>query len=429
MLSTVKVSIFPKPLSFTVLKKKYKHSIEKFYMDFKERRIPYVKYIENYQTLLEQMGSLTNKFSNCEHIIIIGIGGIVNGTKAIFNALASKAKKEVVFIDNPGYKLFHTLQNHFINHFNAQNDLVILVSKSGTTLETLVQSSFFLNIFSSFLNTKNIVVMTSEAKSSLTNFAVKNNLTTCYLPKDLGGRFSHFYSAYLPLQLCGIDFKKVFDGAKRFISVIEKDFINSKFLHFTLNLCENIKKNKVDNVVFLNYIDRLDALTYFFVQLWDESLGKKYGRNLRFPTCAINALCPREQHAQLQAFLEGKHNKLLFFIAPAENFSTISFEDSYFFNKKFDLTSLLFAQAQGVLGSFLKEKLPIVWTEIGALDEEFVGEFLSFFSLMVILIGYLFNLNPYTQDAVELYKKLTRIYLGLEPSLKKIKLTNKLYQF
>ncbi|MFN7181797.1 MAG: hypothetical protein ACK4NF_03845 [Planctomycetota bacterium] len=417
LLQYVKVKTFPHLNDFEALKNKYKKEIENFYSDLITNSIPYIRYIKEYNNALTTLTKMIKSdFKQFQHIVIIGIGGIVNGTKAIYYTLKDKIKKEIVFIDNTGFSQFEYLQNFLRFHLNPHEDILIFVSKSGETLETLMESSFFLNILPDFLKTKRILIETSEKNKLLDKFATTYDLPVYYLPSDLGGRFSHFYSSLLPLLLCETDVTTIFEGARRFIERVENNFYQSKFLYFVLDLHNTINTKNIASIIVLNYIDKLHFLSDFFVQLWDESLGKCNEKGMRFPVCMINALCPKEQHSQLQAFLEGKHDKIFFFVVPSIHFSSLEISDTFFYNRKFRVSEILNCQGKAVASSFIKESLPIRWFEIEQLNEEFVGEFLTFFTLLVIFTGYLNQLNPYNQNAVELYKNLTRSYLKLTDS-------------
>ncbi len=430
LLDYVNTKIFPAPASFEELKNKYKKQIDAFYFDLKNNLIPYTKYIKEYENAISVADKIIkDKFNSFDHLIIIGIGGIINGTKAIYNILSNNIKKEIIFVDNIGFKQFEYIQNHLKNHLQPNKDILILVSKSGGTLETLLESSFFLYQFSDFLKSKRIIVVTSEKNKPLDNFATTSGLDVYYLPADLGGRFSHFYSSLLPLLLCRSRIDKIFNASKQFLDRVENDFYKSKFLHFVLNLYYEITRTNITNLIILNYIDNLNSLSDFLVQLWDESLGKLNKKGFRFPACMINALCPKEQHSQLQAFLEGKRYKLFFFFVPQNDFDSIEFHDTIFFNRKFKISEVLNAQSKAVASSFIKENLPLYWFEVKELNENFIGEFLTFFTLCIILVGYLDELNPYTQEAVELYKHLTKIFLKLEWDKEEVDLFKTLQEF
>ena len=94
------------PLFFETLKPTYKYSYSK-------------KIISKYK-----------KFSN---IRIIGMGGSVLGAEAIYDFLKKKIKKKLTFVDN---------LNSNANYFQDKNiNLNLIISKSGNTLETIVNAN------------------------------------------------------------------------------------------------------------------------------------------------------------------------------------------------------------------------------------------------------------------------------------------------
>ena len=72
------------------------------------------------------------KFKKFSNIKIIGMGGSTLGTQAIYDFLIKKIKKKVLFIDN-------LQSNPTLNQ--KKNFLNLVVSKSGNTIETIVNAN------------------------------------------------------------------------------------------------------------------------------------------------------------------------------------------------------------------------------------------------------------------------------------------------
>jgi glucose-6-phosphate isomerase len=72
------------------------------------------------------------KYDRFKNIVIVGMGGSILGSKAIYSFLKHKIKKNFIFLDN--------LDNDKINKLdkkkNSNKFLFILISKSGNTNET-----------------------------------------------------------------------------------------------------------------------------------------------------------------------------------------------------------------------------------------------------------------------------------------------------
>ena len=74
------------------------------------------------------------KFKKFKTIVIIGMGGSILGSEAIFNFLSDKIKKEVYFLDDiDEIKILKLKKKIFMNR-----SLFLVISKSGNTIETLV---------------------------------------------------------------------------------------------------------------------------------------------------------------------------------------------------------------------------------------------------------------------------------------------------
>ena len=74
-----------------------------------------------------------NKFRKFKSIAVIGMGGSILGTEAIHNFLGEKIKKKVYF--------FNDLNIENITNFkrkeNLDKTLILIISKSGNTIETI----------------------------------------------------------------------------------------------------------------------------------------------------------------------------------------------------------------------------------------------------------------------------------------------------
>ena len=100
------------------------------------------------------------KFKKFDNYKIIGMGGSVLGSKAIYEFLCHKIKKKFEFIDN--------LKPNIINQNRIkQKTLNIIISKSGNTLETVSNFSTFVR-----KNSSNIFI-TEKKNNYLRNLARK----------------------------------------------------------------------------------------------------------------------------------------------------------------------------------------------------------------------------------------------------------------
>ena len=105
----------------------------------------------------------------------------------------------------------------------------IIISKSGTTPETLSQFGSVINLAreKNILKVlfENSLVVTEFKDSPLYNIAKKNNCKLFEHKKDIGGRYSIFSNvAMIPAILGGLNVKKIHLGALQ--SIEKNNFLN-----------------------------------------------------------------------------------------------------------------------------------------------------------------------------------------------------------
>ena len=319
---------------------------------------------------------------------IIGMGGSILGTKAIFSFLKKKVKKKIIFFDNllPKFKLN-----------NEKKILNLIVSKSGNTLETISNVNNLIkknqkNIFITENNTSYLRMLANKMKAEVVDH---NNY--------IGGRYSVLSEVgMLPASLVGLDEKKF----KQFNNLIKKkSFINS--LVQNVNNILFFVKNKKYNSVIINYDENAEDLFKWYQQLVGESLGKK--QKGIFP---LISTMPKDNHSLMQLYLDGPKKNFFTFFSVREKDSnkiinsSILSSHKYIKNKKFG--EILNAQKKATEQVFSKNKIPFRSFEILNRNEEVLGELFTFFILETILLGKFLNLNPYDQPAVEMIKKNTK---------------------
>ena len=328
-----------------------------------------------------------SKYKNFKNIRIIGMGGSSLGTRAIYSFLNHKIKKKLTFFDN--------LQAN--RKRDNKKYLNLIVSKSGNTLETIVNSNIYIN------KTDENIFITENKKNYLHMLANKLKSEIVHHNNYIGGRYSVLSEVgMLPADLMGLKPNHF----RQFNSLIK----NKKFLN---NLIQNVAasiyflKNKKINSVILNYDEKAQNLFNWYQQLIAESLGKK-GKGL----LPITSILPKDNHSVMQLYLDGFRNNFFTFFYTHEkkslkiNNSKILLSQMSLKNK--NLSEVIYAQKKATENVFSKKKIPFRSFEILNRDEKTLGELFCFFILETILIGKSLNLNPYDQPAVELIKVETK---------------------
>ena len=331
-----------------------------------------------------------HKFKKYNSYNLIGMGGSVLGTKAIYDFLNFKIKKKFFFYDN--------LQNNKIISNNKKR-INIIISKSGNTLETISNLNYLLQ---KERKNKNIIIA-EKNKNYLTRIAKELKAEIFEHKNYIGGRYSVLSEVgMLPCELMGLQEKKF----KKYNDLIK----NEKFLN---SLLDNVlflnffHKKGIRNSVILNYDEKSESLFKWYQQLSAESLGKK-SKGI-FP---IISAMPKDNHSLLQLYLDGpKNNFFTFFSVNEKNSPTIN--NKYLINDPYNIknknfNAILNAQNKATQNVFKKKKLPFRSFEITNRTEETLGELFTFFILETILLAKTLNIDPLNQPSVEYIKKETK---------------------
>jgi len=249
-----------------------------------------------------------------KNIIVIGIGGSTLGTYAIYKFLkhSRDLNKKLFFLETTDPI---DIQSK-INTINLEDTLFIVISKSGTTVETI---AIFKYINSLVKCHKDNTIVITENDSKLKSYANAHKMQSFEIPKNVGGRFSVFSAVgLLPLAIVGIDIDKLLEGAKN----IHNDFFEQKEFYTRIlkkaRFLVEYKYNFNINVVF-SYSSRLEGFNKWYIQLWGESLGKVDINKTRQGLTPIGIIGPIDQHSFLQLIVEGRRDKTVTVIK-VENF-------------------------------------------------------------------------------------------------------------
>ena len=327
------------------------------------------------------------KFDKFKKLRLIGMGGSSLGAHAIYDFLKKDIKKKFTFVDNlrPSNK---KKRDRFLN---------LIVSKSGNTLETIVNSNLFIN-----KKDQNIFI-TENNKNYLYKLAEKLKAKIVHHNNFIGGRYSVLSEVgMLPAELMGLNPNK-FRQLNHLIT--NKKYLNALVSNVSTTLY--LLKKKKFNSIIINYDDNSKNLFTWYQQLIAESLGKKNKGLL-----PVVSNMPKDNHSVMQLFLDGfKNNFFTFFYVHEKNSPKIINKYNLLsqnFLKNKNLNQILYAQKKATENIFKRKNIPFRSFEIFKKDEKTLGELFNFFILETILLADCLKINPYDQPAVELIKKETK---------------------
>ena len=374
------------------LKKGNNQKIKSFFSEILKKKNSNYRVIDTFSKNYQYSFNIKKitRFKKFKSISIFGLGGSSLGIKAIYDFLKFKIRKKVYFYDNLDTTNPKKTKN---------KNLDIIISKSGSTLETIINQ----NIFS---KSKKLFI-TENKKSYLRDLALKLKSDIVEHRNFVGGRYSVLSEVgMLPAELLGLKKEKF----KKFDNLIKnKNFVNT--LINNVGMMYKFYSSGKTNSVILNFDKSLTSLLEWYQQLLSESLGKK-GKGF-FP---IISNLPRDNHSLMQLYLDGNKNNFFTIFDVIDHKSpkikNKKLLSGYNFLKDKSIKSVMIAQKDAVKKVFKKQGLNFRNIEIFNKDEESLGIIFTYFMLETILLGKLMKLNPFDQPAVESIKKETKKILS-----------------
>lgn len=353
-----------------------------------------------------------------DHILVLGIGGSFQGTLAVHEALSHSY---LLPTDSPqlsfcGCHLSETLTLECIDALDRSEPVVVVISKSGTTLETAVAfriiKSYLRQRFGAEDAQARIIVVTDAEQGTLRAFSREHNCLAFTVPNDVGGRYSVLTAVGLvPLMLAQYDTEALLHGAASFFAA-PRDAQNLAVQYATLrSACHQHGKL----IEVLSCSDpKLRAFADWWKQLFGESEGKD-GKGI-FPS---TMLLTTDLHSLGQYLQEGKRHLLETFLTitspthdtrgierrlriPADDDDGLSFANNRL------LQDLNLAAVQGTQAAHFKGNLPNIGITVPQLDEFHLGYLFAFMQTACAISGALLDVNPFDQPGVEVYKKNLR---------------------
>lgn len=351
------------------------------------------KYLKDYAKQVSQ-----------KHIVVVGIGGSIMGTKAIYEFLLSSSSftKKMHFLETTD-PLNIKQQLKFIDLKDA---FFIIASKSGTTIETI---AVFKYLSSLYVIDKNNSAIISDETSPLFEFAKNHNIQRFILDANIGGRFSVFSAiSLLPLAIIGVDIDKIMQGCKE----VYDSFFNQKsyykdILEKARFFVEN--KHRFNIHIVFSYSTSLEGFNRWYIQLWGESLGKLNINQTRQSLTPIGLIGPNDQHSFLQLLIDGNRDKIVTFIKindfkseikipknTLKDFKELSYIDDI------DFQDLINHQANATIKSIDMEKdIPYDVISIDKVDEISISKLMFSYQLLTSCVGKFMQVNTYDQPGVE----------------------------
>ena len=398
----------------------YKNFIQKEFFSSKNNKLINKKFLNilnsitfNLNSSKSVMNSLSNKFrfnfkikdlkrfKKFNTVVMVGMGGSILGSEAIYSFLKKRIKKHFIFLNDIDEDELQRIKSKQ----KLSKILFIIISKSGNTIETL-SNIRALKIIKK--RSKNIIIISEKKQNPLYLLSKKMEIFHIEHKNNIGGRYSVLSEVgMVPAYLMGLNILKLRKNLLKHFSARNKNYLKDS----SIKLASILQRKKLNNLIFFNYVPQLNKFLYWNQQLIAESLGKK-GKGF----LPIISSAPRDHHSLLQLYLDGPKDKLFYvFSSNADNKkkinSNILEKRLNFLNNK-SLNQIKIAQKNAFLKTLKKKRIPFREFKIGDISEEVLGELFSYFILETVFVGKLANINPFDQPAVEEVKVYTKKILS-----------------
>lgn len=370
-----------------------------------------------------------------DDFVLIGIGGSALGPAALYTALAHPHHNLLPRAKRKGMRLF-VLDNsdpemiaRCLETVDLKKTLVNVISKSGTTAETMTGYMVAEQILGKKLGAKNVakhlVYTTDPEKGILRALAGKTpSIPTLPIPDNIGGRFTVLAPVGLfPAACIGIDIRRLLKGAQWMAARCAKADIltNPAYLYAAIHHLLDTKKGK-NIAVMMPYVQALRDIADWHRQLWAESLGKRFdnqGREVFVGQTPVKSLGATDQHSQVQLYVEGPNDKIHTFIRaeswrtkcpiPKGSLKGVGALDIF---RGRDMADVITAELLATEFALASAQRPSIRLTMPTVSPETVGALLFMLELATAFAGGLYNINAFDQPGVEEGKRATYALMG-----------------
>ena len=355
--------------------------------------------------------------SNCDVVVVAGIGGSYLGARAVIEALSNNFAAMINDGSNPrvifaGHNISEDYLSELTAFLNNKKFGVINISKSGTTTETALAFRLLKKQCEEQrgkeVASKVIVAITDAVKGAARITADKEGYKSFIIPDNVGGRFSVLTPVgLLPIAVAGFDIEALVQGAQDMekacaATVPFEENIAAMYAATRNALYANGKKIEI----LVNYQPKLHFTSEWWKQLYGESEGKEnkgiFPASVDFTT---------DLHSMGQWIQEGertifetvlsieKPNSSLIVPADEENLDGLNFLAGKHVDEVNKMAEL------GTQLAHVDGGVPNIRISIPQLNAYYIGQLIYFFEIGCGISGYILGVNPFNQPGVEAYKK------------------------
>ena len=292
---------------------------------------------------------------------------------------------------------------------------IVVISKSGGTLETAVAFRQFLDALRGSCGgdaemLKQLVVPVTGKSGKLFDLAAALGCPEMYyVPDGVGGRFSVLSPVgLLPAAILGLDIVKLLQGAAAMNEHFRTAPVDQNVVLQYVGVGYAMEQKRGATIRVLSVWSKaLEAVGLWYDQLLAESLGKE--EKGATPITAVNT---RDLHSRAQQHQEGRLDKLHTNLivdqwrtdALPVGQSSLNQDDLNRHASK-TLPQIMSAAIAGTNQAYREGGRPTANIHLPQVNEYYLGQFFQMMMLATVVEGRLMDINPYGQPGVEAYKK------------------------
>jgi len=344
---------------------------------------------------------LSGRFRDVLHI---GIGGSALGPQLLVDSF--DGVRHIRFIDNADAETITTQ----LNALALRDTLVVVVSKSGGTLEVMSALALVKAAFDEegLPFATHAIALTSPGSKLDRRAADEGWLARFAIPEWVGGRTSIFGAPGLvTLALRGQDINAFLDGAAAMDALTRSRDQDSNPALRLASLWHRASQGGVRTLVFLPYRDRLVRLGAYLQQLIMESIGKA-GHG--FTVLANKGTT--DQHALIQHLRDGTDDSLNTFVEVLEDGGS-----SREVSPGVRVGDIASAFLAGTREALTEAGRPCLTFTLNRLDLKSFGALIALMERAVGFYASLIGINAYDQPGVEAGKRSAARFLRLQGEL------------
>ena len=362
--------------------------------------------------------------SNCDTVVVAGIGGSYLGARAVIEALGNSFAWLTNNGENPnilfaGNNIGEDYLYELTQYLKGRNFGVINISKSGTTTETALAFRLLKKQCEEQrgkdMARKVIVAVTDAKKGAARTTADKEGYTSFIIPDNVGGRFSVLTPVgLLPIAVAGFDIDKLVEGAadmEAATAPVVPFEENPSAVYAAVRNILYAQGKKIE--ILVNFQPKL----HFMNEWWKQLYGESEGKDLKgiFPAAVDFST---DLHSMGQWIQEGERTifetvisvetpeHTLLFPHDEENLDGLNF----LAGKRVDEVNKM--AELGTQLAHVDGGVPNMRVVVDRLDEYNLGQLIYFFEKACGISGLLLQVNPFNQPGVEAYKKNMFALLG-----------------